>query len=366
MDLGINCIYLTPVFTSPSNHKYDIIDYYQVDKVFGEGKALRELVDAAHQKGIRILLDAVFNHCSMECAEFQDVLKQGKNSPYYSWFMIRGDFPNPEEMNYECFAACSYMPKWNTNNPQVQKYLIDIGLYWIREYDIDGWRLDVADEVSHDFWRNFRKSIKAQKSDAILIGESWHDARAWLLGDQFDSVMNYSFTKACLDFFAYGILNTEDFCGRLSEILMRNSDQVNEMMFNLLDSHDTERFLTNAGGNEAKLKLALCVLFFFAGIPCVYYGTEIGLEGGYDPDSRRCFDWDRSHWKRDVQETVKYLAKLKREEIQGEIKLDTQGDIFIMKRGKLTLILNNTNVAAIYKDKGKTLTLEANCYMILR
>jgi glycosidase len=178
--------------------------------------------------------------------------------------------------------------------------------------------------------------------------------------------MNYSFTKACLDYFAFGASTTEEFCQRLSGILMRNSDQVNEMMFNLLDSHDTERFVTNAGGDIRKLRLALCVLFFFQGIPCVYYGTEIGIEGGYDPDSRRCFNWEQSHWKVKVRDTVKMLAKLKREEIRGGIELSHQGEVFILKRDNIALAVNQTDQSAIFVWEGKEQMLSANEYRILR
>jgi glycosidase len=365
-DLGVNCIYLTPLFVSPSNHKYDTIDYYHVDEAFGGDDALKDLVAAAHEKGIRIILDAVFNHCSDRCEPFMDVMKKGRRSPYFDWFIIKGDYPDQEQVNYECFAACSYMPKWNTSNRAVQRYLIDVGLYWIKQFGIDGWRLDVADEVSHTFWRAFRQRVKEANLDAILIGESWHDARAWLMGDQFDSVMNYSFTKACLDYFASGTMNTKDFCNRLSGILMRNSDQVNEMMFNLLDSHDTERFLTNAGGDERKLILALCVLFFFVGIPCVYYGTEIGTAGEYDPDSRRCFDWEQSHWKVGIRDTVKALAKLKRDEIRGGIELLHQGEVLIVKRDGIALAVNPTEQALSFHWEGSIILLEENDYKILR
>ena len=319
-DLGINAIYLTPIFQSPSNHKYDTIDYETVDEMFGTNSDLKELVENAHQRGIKILLDAVFNHCSYLCKQFQDVLLKGKQSEYYDWFIIHGDRPDLDNMNYECFAACNYMPKWNTNNNEVQNFLLHIAVKWIKEYGIDGWRLDVADEVSHDFWRNFRKAVKNEKPDAMIIGENWHDAFPWLQGDQFDSIMNYSFTKACLDYFAFGKYSAKQFCDRLSEILMRNTDQVNEMMLNLLDSHDTERFLTNAGENKSKLKCALAVMFFFVGMPCIYYGTEIGMSGGYDPDSRRTFDWNENHWDKDLFRTIKKLIRLRKEKIKGKLR----------------------------------------------
>lgn len=361
-DLGINSIYLTPIFQSPSNHKYDTIDYEEVDAMFGTNRDLKELVESAHKRGIKILLDAVFNHCSCLCKQFQDVLRKGKESVYYDWFIIRGDRPVLEQMNYECFAACNYMPKWNTNNPEVQKFLLHIATKWIKEYGIDGWRLDVADEVSHDFWRQFRKAVKAAKPDALIVGENWHDSRPWLEGDQFDSIMNYSFTKACLDYFAYEKYSAQRFCERLSEILMRNTDQVNEMMLNLLDSHDTERFLTNVGENADKLKCALAVLFFFVGMPCIYYGTEIGTAGGYDPDSRRTFDWDKTHWNMDIYNTVKDLIRLRKEQIGGGIRIYAQNDLLVIERGTLSLIVNNTDQSQKWKD----LQLLPRSYKILQ
>ena len=360
-DLGINAIYLTPIFQSPSNHKYDTIDYETVDEMFGTNSDLKELVENAHQRGIKILLDAVFNHCSYLCKQFQDVLLKGKQSGYYDWFIIHGDRPDLDDINYECFAACNYMPKWNTNNNEVQNFLLHIAVKWIREYGIDGWRLDVADEVSHDFWRNFRKAVKNEKPDAMIIGENWHDAFPWLQGDQFDSIMNYSFTKACLDYFAFGKYSAKQFCDRLSEILMRNTDQVNEMMLNLLDSHDTERFLTNAGGNKSKLKCALAVMFFFVGMPCIYYGTEIGMSGGYDPDSRRTFDWNENHWDKDLFQTIKELIQLRKEKIKGKLRMFTEGEIFVIEREKVFLAVNNTKDTLKY---GK-ITLEPYSYKII-
>ena len=154
-------------------------------------------------------------------------------------FIIHGDRADCKNVNYECFASCAYMPKWNTSNRQLQKYLTDIATYWIKEYNIDGWRLDVSDEISHDFWRDLRKAVKAVKPDCVLIGENWHDANSYLHGDQYDSIMNYAFTKACLDFYCFGNFGTQQFADKLNEILMRNTDAVNIMMLNLLDSHDT-------------------------------------------------------------------------------------------------------------------------------
>lgn len=364
-DLGINALYLTPVFSSPSNHKYDTVDYYRVDEMFGSAADLKELVQRAHERGMKVVLDAVFNHCSMLCAQFQDVLKKGRSSRYHDWFIIRGDKPDPQNCNYECFAACSYMPKWNTSNEEVQEYLLRIALYWMRECGIDGWRLDVADEVSHDFWRRFRKAVKRENPQAILIGESWHDAGAWLRGDEFDGIMNYSFTKACIDYFAKGTRSVQSFCDRLNELLMRNTDQVNEMMLNLLDSHDTERFLTLAKENTAALCCALAVLFFFPGMPCICYGTEIGMIGEYEPDSRRTFDWNEALWDKSLQETVRTLALLRREKIGGAIRLYTQGELLVMERETCSLIVNFTDDVLTYAAHACYHVIGARSYVVI-
>ena len=285
--LGVTALYLNPIFKSPSNHKYDIVDYYEIDEMFGGEEAFRRLVKACHEKGIRVMLDAVFNHVSEGFYPFGQVLSAGKESEYFDWFIINGDRINKKRDNYACFASCEYMPKLNTNNKEVQSYLIDVAKHYITEYDIDGWRLDVADEVSHDFWRQMRRKIKAIKPDAVLIGENWHNSESFLQGDQFDSIMNYGVTKAFLDFFARESIDEKGFAEALNSQLMRYTDTTNNMMFNLLDCHDTHRFITEVSGDRRKLMLALLTLVFLPGSINLYYGTEILTEGGYDPDSRR-------------------------------------------------------------------------------
>ncbi len=259
----------------------------------GTNEDLHELIDTAHDKGMHIVLDAVFNHCSDKLKEFEDVKEKGKASKYYDWFVVHGDRVDTKKGNYETFAACKYMPKFNTSNPEVRDYLIKIGTYYINEYHIDGWRLDVSDEISFSFWRDFRRAIKEANKEAVIIGENWHDANLNLRGDQYDSIMNYAFTKASLDYFAWGKTNAYQMAGKLNDLLMRNKEGVNKMMLNLLDSHDTVRFLTELKGDKEKLKRALMLLFFYEGAPCFFYGTEILTEGKYDPDCRRCMDWDR-------------------------------------------------------------------------
>lgn len=350
-DLGCNAIYLTPIFKSISNHKYDIEDYYNVDPHFGTNEDLKELVDTAHSKGIRIVLDAVFNHCSDTMLQFQDVLQNGKASKYFDWFVIKGDKISEQHDNYETFAACKYMPKLNTSNKEVQDFLLDIGEYYIKRYDIDGWRLDVSDEISHYFWRKFRERVKAAKKEAVIIGENWHDANSNLRGDQYDSIMNYAFTKLCLDYFATECKNAKQAAWKLNELLMRNTDTVNHMMLNLLDSHDTHRFFKEVGKNRFKMKAALCLLYMYTGAPCMFYGTEILTEGGYDPDCRRCMDWEKAKPDgeyKDIYELIKKLSSLRREMrlAEGTLKIYSKSDVLILAnttdKREIKLIINNT------------------------
>lgn len=363
--LGCNAVYLTPVFQSISNHKYDISDYYRVDKHFGTNEDLKELVKTAHEKGMRIVLDAVFNHCSENMAEFQDVLKYGSKSRYYDWFVIWGDVISEDKDNYETFAACDYMPKLNTSNPKVQQFLIDIGTHYLTEYGIDGWRLDVSDEISHYFWRKFREAIKGTKKDAVIIGENWHDANSNLRGDQYDSIMNYSFTKACLDYFATESKNAQQMAWKLNELLMRNTDTVNAMMMNLLDSHDTHRFFKEVKEDRFKMKAALSLLYLFTGAPCIFYGTEILTVGGYDPDCRRCMDWSKTGENGDCSDIYFLLRRLseirsKYQLAEGKIKIYAENDVFILQNSTakrdIVLLINNT------ESKKKTAFGEVEAY----
>lgn len=358
---GINAIYLTPVFQSKSNHKYDISDYMMVDKQFGENKDLKELVDKAHEKGIRIVFDAVFNHCSEESEFFKDVLLKGKESEYYNWFVIHGDKPDKTKPNYEMFAFCDYMPKFNTSDEKLQDYLIGVACHYIEKYNIDGWRLDVSDEVSHDFWRKFRKAVKKSKEEAIIIGENWHDASNYLRGDQYDSIMNYAFTKACLDYFKTESKDETELAWKLNELLARNTDTVNSMMLNLLDSHDTHRIFSELKCNRNRIKAALSLLFFYPGVPCIYYGTEILTEGGYDPDCRRCMNWERTTDGScdDIYSLIKALSNLRKEYnmSSADAKIYEKSGMLIIDRAcgndTISLHITNREEYAVYKNGGR-------------
>ncbi|HWI66003.1 MAG TPA: glycoside hydrolase family 13 protein [Symbiobacteriaceae bacterium] len=311
-DLGIGGIYLTPIFKAPTNHKYDTTDYYKIDPAFGTNEEFKGLVADVHAKGMRFLLDAVFNHSGKEWFAFKDVIKKGPESKYADWFYNLYSFPvSPEECNYETFAnRVVSMPKLNTANPGLQKYLLDVATYWIREADIDGWRLDVANEVNHGFWRAFRDAVKAAKSDAWILGEIWHDATDWLQGDQYDAVMNYPWRDATLAFLK-GDIDVVEYDRILTRIRFTHMHEVLKGQLTLLGSHDTTRVLTELGG-KAKAAQAAVLCLTNHGVPLVYYGDEIAMPGENDPDCRRCYPWhDPAQQDQEMLSLYKKLIKLR-------------------------------------------------------
>jgi len=312
-ELGVNAIYFTPVFEAETNHKYDTQDYMRVDRRFGTNAKLKELVDLCHARGIRVLLDAVFNHCGQSFAPFADVLENGERSRYAGWFHRR---PWPSGSGglspYETYAFEPLMPKLNTAHPEVKKYLLEVARYWIEEIGIDGWRLDVANEVDHRFWREFRLTVKEAKPDAYILGEIWHDSMMWLQGDQFDAVMNYPFSSAVLEFFAQEDIGAGEFADAIGRQLAAYPRQATEAAFNLLGSHDTPRLLTICGGSVPKMKLAALFLLAYPGAPCIYYGDEVGLDGGGDPGCRKCMEWDADRQNADLLAFYKAAIALRR------------------------------------------------------
>ena len=340
-DLGITGLYLCPIFESPSNHKYNTTDYFEIDRHFGDKETFRQLVEQAHLRGMKVMMDAVFNHMGDQSAQWQDVLKHGEKSAYKDWFHIQG-FPvtndklvNPKELPYHTFAFASYMPKLNTANPEVKDYLLSVASYWIEHFDIDAWRLDVANEVDHRFWRDFRKAVLAKKPDLYIIGEVWHTSQPWLNGDEFHAVMNYPLSDSIKDYFLSRSKKTNQFIAEINCQSMYYKQQISEVMFNLLDSHDTERILTTAQGDIQLVKSALAFLFLQRGTPCIYYGTELELGGGMDPDCRRVMPWDRVSSSNDMLKFMKNLIQLRKETAD------------IIQYGKFTLEEIKPNVLAL-------------------
>ncbi|MFS0750749.1 glycoside hydrolase family 13 protein [Oceanobacillus sp. 1P07AA] len=315
VELGISGIYFTPIFKAFSNHKYDTIDYMEIDPQFGDKQTFRKLIKECHHRGIRVMLDAVFNHSGYFFEPFQDVLKNQEKSIYKEWFHI-DSFPLKTEPvpNYDTFGYVGSMPKLNTEQPDVKSYLLNVASYWIEEFDIDGWRLDVANEVDHQFWRDFRRQVKTIKPDVYILGEIWHDSMPWLQGDQFDAVMNYPLSSAALDFIAKEKINVEEFIQQISNVLISYPQNVNEVAFNLLSSHDTPRVLTQCNNQVEKAKLLYLLLLTMPGSPCIYYGDEIGMTGEGDPGCRECMVWDEKDQNIELKSFLKKLIHLRKTE----------------------------------------------------
>jgi neopullulanase len=330
-NLGITAIYFNPIFQSASNHRYHTHDYYQVDPLLGGNEAFKSLLEAAHARGIRVVLDGVFNHASRGFFQFNHILECGELSPYLDWFTVKG-FPlraydYDEKPNYDAWVGLHALPEFNTANPQVREYIFDIAVHWVN-FGIDGWRLDVPYEIDDDmFWQEFRRRVKSANPETYVVGEVWHEAERWLQGDQFDAVMNYIHTRACISFFGartlsslwpgggYDQLKPVDaaaFAVAIERSLKLYHWEVTSAQMNLLSSHDTPRFITMVGGDKQALKLAMLFQMTMPGAPTIYYGDEIGLEGGYEPASRGAMPWDQSAWDMDLLGFVRSIIQLRK------------------------------------------------------
>ena len=311
--LGFNCIYLNPIFAARSYHRYDTLDYYRIDPHMGAEDDLRDLVRRAHALGIRVILDGVFNHVSSDHPFFRDVLEKGRASRYYSCFYALPETPRlpaaGELPGYTCFSYVADMPKTNTADPFLRQYFCDIGAYWVRKFDVDGWRLDVANELDDGFLRAFRASVKAAKSDALIVGEVWENAAHYLGGDMLDSAMNYDFRRYCRRFFAEQTVDAETFDTNVSTLLLRYNENALFAQLNLLDSHDVSRFLSLCGEKTERMELAVLLQMTFPGMPCVFYGDEKGLCGESEPEYRRPMAWDASSPLEEVYRRMIALRK---------------------------------------------------------
>lgn len=324
-ELGVTALWLNPIFLSPSNHKYNTSDYMSIDPHFGDEKIFARLVKKLHDHGIRIILDGVFNHTGTDFWAFKDVLKLGPQSRFKDWYYIH-EFPVKMEprATYDCWWDIADLPKLNVSNPEVRDYLLSVAAYWTEKFAIDGWRLDVPNEVSHDFWVKFRKVIKSINPDAYIVGEIWDDGRPWLQGDQFDAVMNYLFRDNVLDFFARKKMEVSDFEHHMGMLRLRYPQQVNLALLNLLSSHDTARLLTvfkeerphmagSLDSEEIKKKMRPAVLFqmTYVGAPMIYYGDELGMSGGPDPGCRRAMVWKEREQDKELHALYSNLIKLR-------------------------------------------------------
>lgn len=294
--MGFNCIYLNPFFVADSYHKYDLIDYFHVDPTRGTDEDFRELVKAAHENGIRVIIDGVFNHISSNHEFFKDVLEKGEDSEYYKCFYNLGPKPirfpkTGEDLSYTCFAYVPEMPKTDTSNEWLKNYFVGVGEFWVKEYDVDGWRLDVANEVDDGFLRAFFTKVKEAKSDAIVIGEVWENASHYVNSHMMDGAMNYDFRRHLSAYIAKRRIDGEEFLARMNGMFMRYSRQSVNAQLNLLDSHDVSRFFSLCEGNIDKVELSIVLLMTMPGMPCVFYGDEHGIMGLTEPEYRQAMNF---------------------------------------------------------------------------
>lgn len=316
-NMGFTCLYLNPIFTAGEYHKYDILDYYHIDPCLGTDEEFLELVDELHTRGMRIIIDGVFNHCSWQFFAFEDVVEKGTDSKYREWF-YHLDFPvfrpqDPcETPSYTCFAYERRMPKLNTSNKEVQGYFAGVGAYWVKKFHVDGWRLDVANEISREFWRVFRAAVKAENSQAVLIGEVWENAQTWLRGDAFDSTMNYEFRRICGEYLRDHNPDSLKAAYQFERMRLRYPDNIVEGQLNLVDSHDVPRFLSMCADDLGRWKIACILLMLMPGVPSLFYGDERKITGVLEEEYRQAMPWEREDT---LCGFVQKLIRLRREYI---------------------------------------------------
>lgn len=358
--LGITGIYLNPIWAASSIHRYDIVDYLTVAPSLGTEEELVHLCDCCHSMGLKVMLDGVYNHCSSDCRQFQDVLKNGQKSRYAQWFVFRdydqlvgfdpasweGDLP------YESFAFVPTMPKWNTQNPEVADYLIRSAEYWTERLGVDAWRLDVPDEVHPDFLRAFRKRLKAINRELYIIGEIWSTPRFWLTGDMFDGVMNYPQYYAIRDFLAKKRIGATRCAELLEQKLTSNGDVFQAGMFNFCSNHDIPRILWHCQGNGKLAGLCYLLNALLPGGLCIYYGDELGLTGGYDPDNRRLFPWPEEGAEQAMLPYLQAAIDLKGRNTLGMLRgiSAPEEDVIVLRFDRGVAAINRSDHAVTLPD----------------
>lgn len=393
--MGVSIIYLSPVFKAASNHKYDTADYMQIDPYFGGEKAFCELIAAAKEKGIRVILDGVFNHTGDDSIYFNRYGRyptlgayQSERSPYRNWYF----FDEKKKAGYECWWDIDILPKLDHRTESCRKFFTaenGVGAKYA-SLGIGGWRLDVADELSDDFLHEFRQSVKSTGEDPIIIGEVWENAadkiaygnrRSYFRGKQLDSVMNYPFRTALLEFILRK--NAKALADELTDIYSSYPKCVSDCLMNLIGTHDTERIITVLGDKSYKeltnkelsthymieaeyaegvklLKLAATLQYTVYGVPSVFYGDEAGLEGGRDPFCRRTYPWKREN--KELLKHYKVLGKMRSLDVfkTGDFKVTEYGDSYIVYERtlgstKVTVCANMGGKPIELKIKGKNM-----------
>lgn len=295
--LGVTVLYLNPIFEAASSHRYDTADYTRIDPLLGTEEDFISLCKAAEARGMRILLDGVFNHTGADSVYFDKYGNYGTGERYRHWFRFGAQYPH----GYECWWDVPGLPNVEENDPSFREFLCGedgIVRRWLRK-GASGWRLDVVDEIPDSLVREIRTAVKTEKPDALLLGEVWEDAsdkvsygelRDYFGGQELDATMHYPFRTIALDFLC-GKCDAWEAADRLWVIKEHYPPENQLAAMNLIDSHDRERALTALGGDKAALRLLSVLQFVCPGVPCIYYGDEAGMAGGNDPYNRAPFPW---------------------------------------------------------------------------
>ena len=315
LDLGVTALYLNPIFLSPSNHRYNTSDYYTIDPKLGTRADFDALLDVAHANGMRVIIDGVFNHTSRAFFAFADLLENGEHSPYQGWYHVNRypleAYTPGDAQHYSAWWNFKSLPKLNTDNPRVRKYIMDVAKYWI-EAGADGWRLDVPNEIDDDaFWAGFRQVVKGANPDAYILGEIWTVDPRWVDNNHFDGLMHYPVREALIEVLN-GHIKPEQFGDKVEGLFDAYPEANVKAMYVPLGSHDTKRIRQKLGGDLAKAKLAFLYQFAYPGAPAIYYGDEVGVDGGKDPDCRRAFPWNKKDWQGDLRIWVQSLIALRK------------------------------------------------------
>lgn len=311
--LGINGIYFTPVFQSPANHRYSTQDYHKIDPGIGTEAEFTTMTAALRKAGIRSILDGVFSCTGTDFFAFQDLLKHQAASKYRDWYTVHR-YPVKAEgtPTYEAWGNYGGLPLINPKNAEFRNYLLGVAPFWNKRSTLSGWRLDSAERLSPEFCRAFRLREKSADPQGWIVGEIWGDANDWLQGDMFDAVMGYQFRGAVVAFVGKGLIGPSEFMNRLMMTYASYAPPVSRNLMNLLDSHDTPRFLTTCGGNKNLALLGAAIQLTWPGTPCIYYGGELGMEGGADPDNRRGMRWDLATSKNRTLQAYRALVAARR------------------------------------------------------
>ena len=374
-DLGVNVVSLTPIFLSTSNHRYNTYDYYRIDPRLGSLEDFLAFLAEAHRVGIRVLLDGVFNHCGRGCYPFFDVMENGKDSQWRDWFYVEG-FPVDAygTHRFKAWLGAAAVPEFNLGNPKTREYLLQIAEFWTAQ-GVDGWRLDAVPHVRYKpFWRELRRAIKKVNPAAYLVAEIWDDAGAWLDSGDFDGATNYPFREVVLQFAIQRSVQPSEFARRLAEMVERHAWNTTLRMCNLIGSHDTPRVWTLARGDLAMVKMLLALQFTFPGIPAVYYGDEIGLEGGDEPGNRGAMPWNAGCWNLELRAFVRRLVTLRRSlgplqhgDWHTLVADDQRGVCVFLRRSKtdmaILLVHNGNRVESVSLDV-RVLRLPETCPFI--